>query len=142
MADDRTGSAARAQAAAQAVHEQGIEALQAGMACGRYTAQDLVRAYLARIAAFDQRGPVLNAIAALAPDAMAQARMREVEFRKVPFLPLRRRDRERDAQYRRRDPFPLLLPPRDLQSFASRRTRPACRSDSCRSARIRQARAL
>lgn len=79
MAGDRVGSAARAQAAAQDVHEQGIEALQAGMARGSYTSQDLVRAYLARIAAFDQRGPALNAIAVLAPDAMAQARMRDRE---------------------------------------------------------------
>ncbi|HCQ50322.1 MAG TPA: amidase, partial [Achromobacter sp.] len=44
-----------------AVFGQAIAALQAAMAAGRLTAVDLVRAYQARIAAYDQAGPALNA---------------------------------------------------------------------------------
>ena len=40
---------------------------------GRLTARALVELYLARIAAYDQQGPALNAIIALNPDALAEA---------------------------------------------------------------------
>jgi Asp-tRNA(Asn)/Glu-tRNA(Gln) amidotransferase A subunit family amidase len=55
------------------VYEQGIPALQDAMAAGRVTARELVQAYLARIAAYDQAGPALNTIVTLNPRALDEA---------------------------------------------------------------------
>jgi len=53
--------------------EQSIRALQTAMGQGRTTARELVEAFLARIDAYDQRGPALNSILLATPDAHAQA---------------------------------------------------------------------
>ena len=55
------------------VVEATIPALQDAMSTGRVTALDLVNAYLARIDAYDQRGPMLNAIIRLNPNARSEA---------------------------------------------------------------------
>jgi len=55
------------------VHERSILELQAAQAEGRVTARGLVDAYLARIAAYDQTGPRLNAIVVLNPRAREEA---------------------------------------------------------------------
>jgi amidase len=55
------------------VHERSIVELQDAMKAGRLTSVALVDAYLARIAAYDAKGPVLNAIIRLDPTARAQA---------------------------------------------------------------------
>ncbi|MCH7932495.1 MAG: CHRD domain-containing protein [Gemmatimonadetes bacterium] len=55
------------------VFEASIPDLQEAMADGRVTAVQLVDAYLARISAYDQRGPALNSIVYLNPNARAQA---------------------------------------------------------------------
>lgn len=55
------------------VVERSIADLQADLAAGRTTSRRLVQAYLARIAAYDRKGPRLNAILRLAPDALAEA---------------------------------------------------------------------
>src|SRR5882757_10891341 len=47
--------------------------LQEALAAGRTTAADLVRAYTARIEAYDRAGPRLNALRELNPDALAIA---------------------------------------------------------------------
>jgi amidase len=47
--------------------------LQQALAAGRTTAADLVRAYTARIEAYDRAGPRLNAVRELNPDALAIA---------------------------------------------------------------------
>src|SRR3954468_5828077 len=47
---------------------------QAAMADGRVTSEQLVRAYLDRIAQIDKAGPKLNAVIALNPHAIADAR--------------------------------------------------------------------
>src|SRR3569623_118281 len=63
--------------AAQAVpkgEEQSIDQLQAQIAAGRATSESITRAYLARIAAMDRKGPTLRAVIAVNPDALAQAR--------------------------------------------------------------------
>ncbi|HEY3951364.1 amidase [Phenylobacterium sp.] len=52
---------------------------QADMAAGRYTSEALVQAYLDRIAAMDRKGPKLNAVIALNPHALADARARDAE---------------------------------------------------------------
>lgn len=55
------------------VHEQSIVDLQAAMTAGRVTARGLVESYLARIQAYDQAGPRLNAIVMLNPRAREEA---------------------------------------------------------------------
>ena len=55
------------------VYEKTIDQLQSAQARGEVSSRDLVVAYLARIAAYDQAGPALNAIVTLSPDALDQA---------------------------------------------------------------------
>jgi amidase len=50
-----------------------IDDLQGALAAGRTTAADLVRAYAARIEAYDRAGPRLNAVREMNPDALAIA---------------------------------------------------------------------
>ena len=77
--------AATAQAAkpraTDVVYESDITALQQAMADGRTTSVALVDAYLARIAAYDQRGPALNAMIRLNPGARADAARLDAERR-------------------------------------------------------------
>ena len=78
------------------VVEASIPELQAALESGRVTSVDLVDAYLARIAAYDRAGPMLNAIVRVHPGAREEAR---------------RLDRER-AEGRVRGPLhgiPILL---------------------------------
>src|ERR1700712_3013233 len=58
--------------AAPVVEEQSIDQLRASMASGT-SSEAITRAYLARIEAMDRRGPVLRAVIAVNPDAIAQA---------------------------------------------------------------------
>ena len=55
------------------VHERSILELQAAQAEGRVTSRGLVESYLARIAAYDQTGPRLNAVVVLNPRAREEA---------------------------------------------------------------------
>ena len=55
------------------VAESTIAAQQKAMSEGRVTSKTLVQSYLNRIAAFDQRGPRLNAIITLNPNALKEA---------------------------------------------------------------------
>jgi Asp-tRNA(Asn)/Glu-tRNA(Gln) amidotransferase A subunit family amidase len=66
-------SAAHAQSPALEVHEASIEQLQSAQQAGRSSARAIVDAYLARIAAYDQRGPGLNAIITVNPRSRAEA---------------------------------------------------------------------
>jgi amidase len=66
-------------AAAYDVMEQSIEDLQAAMQDGRVTSRELVDVYLARIDAYDQRGPALNAIVAVNPQARDEAAKLDAE---------------------------------------------------------------
>jgi amidase len=61
------------------VEERSIDQLQADMTAGRASSVDLVRAYLARIAAMDRQGPGLRAVIAINPEAIAQARALDAE---------------------------------------------------------------
>ncbi len=74
-----TAVPAVASAKTVAVEEQSIDQLQAAMTSGKASSVDLVRAYLARIAAMDRKGPTLRAVIALNPDALAQAKALDVE---------------------------------------------------------------
>jgi amidase len=55
------------------VSEASIPELQSALASGKVTSRQLVAAYRARIAAYDQAGPALNSIVTLNPGALAQA---------------------------------------------------------------------
>ena len=55
------------------VTEASISQLQAALTSGAVTSRQLVAAYLARIAAYDQAGPSLNSIITLNAEALAQA---------------------------------------------------------------------
>src|SRR5437763_13206236 len=55
-------------------NEATIAQLQAEMAAGKLTSEQLTKEYLARIAALDQDGEGVNAIIELNPDALAIAR--------------------------------------------------------------------
>jgi Asp-tRNA(Asn)/Glu-tRNA(Gln) amidotransferase A subunit family amidase len=55
------------------VMEKSIDELQDAMTAGRVTARDLVDIYLARIEAYDQQGPRINAFITLNPKAREEA---------------------------------------------------------------------
>ena len=59
--------------------EASVGELQAAMRTGSMTSHGLVRAYLARIEAFDRGGPRVNSVIELNPDAAAIARERDLE---------------------------------------------------------------
>lgn len=60
-------------AAPIALLDLGIADLQCGLRAGRWSVRALVDAYLARIEAYDQRGPALNAVVCIDAQAGAQA---------------------------------------------------------------------
>ncbi len=61
------------------VEERSIDELQAMMTAKQASSVDIVRAYLARIAAMDRRGPALRSVIAVNPDALAEARTLDQE---------------------------------------------------------------
>lgn len=64
------------------LNEVTIDQLQAYMKSGRYSAEQITRLYLNRIAQLDKKGPALNAIIELNPDAIAIAKARDLERKK------------------------------------------------------------
>lgn len=73
--DARTPS----QAPAFALDELTVDDLQARMRDGRDTARTIAQQYLSRIDAIDQRGPAINAVIELNPDALAIATQLDTE---------------------------------------------------------------
>lgn len=61
------------------VEEKSIAQLQADMTSGAVTSEQIVQAYLDRIARMDDAGPTLNSVLALNPDALTQARALDAE---------------------------------------------------------------
>src|SRR5690349_6477012 len=59
--------------------EMSIAGLQAGMRSGKYTSVALVNKYLTRIGQIDRRGPAINAVIEINPDALAIARSLDQE---------------------------------------------------------------
>ena len=77
---DETGTGApQEQVPAFALEELTIDDLQSRMRSGAETSASLVRQYLARIDAIDQRGPAINCIIELNPDAAAIAAQLDAE---------------------------------------------------------------
>ena len=70
----KLGAAAAFSAAAQTksfeLEEVTIDDLQRGMQSGRFTARSLVQQYLARIDAIDKKGPAVNSVIEVNPDAL------------------------------------------------------------------------
>lgn len=64
------------------LHEATIADVHTAMAAGKLTARRLVEMYQERIAAFDAKGPALNAIIALNPKALAIADELDGKFRR------------------------------------------------------------
>ena len=56
-----------------------ITDLQAGLQSGKYTARSLVEQYTARIESMDKRGPTLNHVLEINPDALTLADQRDAE---------------------------------------------------------------
>ncbi len=56
------------------LNEATVAQLQAGMAAGKLTSEELTKYYIARIIALDQNGPGVNAVLQLNPDALTIAR--------------------------------------------------------------------
>src|ERR1700753_3974644 len=78
-----------AQAAGYDVPEKSIPMLEGDLASGRVTSEQLVQAYLDRIAQIDRAGPSLHAVLALNPHALDDARALDAERRaKGPRGPL------------------------------------------------------
>lgn len=63
------------------VFEATIPQMQTAMADGRTSSLQLVESYLARIAAFDSRGPAINSLIRLNPQARTEARKLDAERR-------------------------------------------------------------
>jgi Asp-tRNA(Asn)/Glu-tRNA(Gln) amidotransferase A subunit family amidase len=61
--------------------EATISETHAALEAGTVTSEDLVRMYLARIDAYDKRGPAINALIRLNPNALADARALDAERR-------------------------------------------------------------
>ena len=71
-AENRTTDSAATPPAFE-LDELTIADLQAGMSSGKYTAQSLTRKYLDRIDDIDKRGPAVNSVIELNPDAQSIA---------------------------------------------------------------------
>ena len=57
----------------------GVADIQAAISAGALTSEQLMKLYLARIEAYEEQGPRINAILSLNPDALAEARALDLE---------------------------------------------------------------
>jgi amidase len=88
-ASDLPPGRAEMQARQVELWEATVPQLQAALTAGTITSRDLVSMYLARIDAYDQRGPALNAISVTNGNALTEADARDAERRAgVPRGPL------------------------------------------------------
>ncbi|MDX2058716.1 MAG: amidase family protein, partial [Gemmatimonadales bacterium] len=81
LAGALAGAPAAAAQAGFRLEEATITDLHAALAAGTVTCRGLVERYLARIAAYDQNGPALNAIVSINPHALAVADSLDRRFR-------------------------------------------------------------
>jgi Asp-tRNA(Asn)/Glu-tRNA(Gln) amidotransferase A subunit family amidase len=77
-----------AQAARQkfVLEEATIASIHEAMKAGRLTARQLVEMYLARIDAYDKKGPALNAVILVNPNALKEADALDAVFKKSGFV--------------------------------------------------------
>jgi amidase len=76
----------RAAAPAFNVVEATVADIQAAIKAHTLTAHQLVQLYLDRIEAYDQKGPMINCVVSLNPEAMAEADKLDAEFAKTGKL--------------------------------------------------------
>jgi amidase len=76
------GASAAPRVPGQEIEEATIAELQADMARGRLTALRLTRTYLRRIREIDERGPAVNSVIEVNPDAEGIARQLDAERRR------------------------------------------------------------
>src|SRR5215470_12713693 len=69
-----------------AIEETTIEQIHAAFKLGKLTARQLVQGYLDRISAYDQKGPKLNAIITLNPEALEEADRLDAQSKRSGFL--------------------------------------------------------
>ena len=74
-------TSAAARSASYVVDEKSVAELQADLAAGTVTSEQLVRAYLARIRSIDVAGPALHSVIALNRHALADARKSDADRR-------------------------------------------------------------
>ncbi|HYM18717.1 MAG TPA: amidase family protein [Micropepsaceae bacterium] len=68
------------------VVETSIDNIHAAMKAGKLTAHQLTQAYLDRIAAYDKKGPMINAVITLNPQALADADRLDATYRRSGFV--------------------------------------------------------
>lgn len=68
------------------VVESTIEDIHAAFKAGRLTARQLVQMYLDRIDAYDQKGPAINALISINPEALSEADKLDAAFKKAGFV--------------------------------------------------------
>src|SRR5438477_12833834 len=61
------------------MNEETISSLQEKMASGKYSSEQITNLYLRRIEEIDKKGPFLNSVIEINPDAVAIARSMDVE---------------------------------------------------------------
>lgn len=118
------------------VVELDIAGIHDGLRSGRFTCEALVEAYLARIEAYDRRGPALHAIVTVNPEAVTEARA------------LDRRIAESDGALRPLECVPMIVKdnydtaglPTTAGSAALRESRPP--DDAFQVERVREAGAV
>ncbi|MES2825314.1 MAG: amidase family protein [Pseudomonadota bacterium] len=71
------------QAATFNLETAGVQEIQAAIDAGALTYEKLVQLYLARIAAYDDKGPGINTVITLNPKALETARALDAEFKKT-----------------------------------------------------------
>src|SRR5215471_210945 len=77
--DDRTKRVTADSVKPFELDEVTISELQEGMSSGKYTASSLTEKYLARIDAIDKKGPAVNSVIEINPDASAIAKTLDTE---------------------------------------------------------------
>src|SRR5258705_5639533 len=61
------------------LEEAGISSLQEKMTSGKYSSEQITKLYLDRIDAIDKKGPMLNSVIEINPDALAMAKAMDDE---------------------------------------------------------------
>ena len=75
------GGAPTAAAAVPDLERTSATELAAQLAAGQLTSVELTKAYIDRIAAVNQRGPAINAVRSLNPEALREARVSDIARR-------------------------------------------------------------
>src|SRR5204863_8464550 len=70
--------------------ETSIDDIHAAIKAGRLTVRQLVQGYLDRIEAYDKKGPNINSVITINPDALAEADKLDTAYKRSGFVGARR----------------------------------------------------